>query len=81
MTLDDILASLFPDGHDVRKDQGILLGSGQLRSGGDCALVVGVADRTPLGVDETIRLSRSVCDRRNGSGSRLYENATCVSSI
>jgi len=68
MTLDDILASLFPDGHDVRKDQGILLGSGQLRSGGR-ALVVGVADRTPLGVDEAIRLSRSVLDSiEQGSG-------------
>ena len=68
MTLDDILASLFPDGHDVRKDQGILLGSGQLRSGGR-ALVIGVADRTPLGVDEAIRLSRSVLDSiEQGSG-------------
>lgn len=59
MTLDDILASLFPGGHDVRKDQGILLGSGQLRSGGR-ALVIGVADRTPVGVDEAMRLSRAV---------------------
>ena len=68
MTLDDILASLFPDGHDVRKDQGILLGSGQLRSGGR-ALVIGVADRTPLGVDEAIRLSRSVLSSiEQGSG-------------
>ena len=68
MTLDDILASLFPDGHDVRKDQGILLGSGQLRSGGR-ALVIGVTDRTPLGVDEAIRLSRSVLSSiEQGSG-------------
>ncbi|HXU58837.1 MAG TPA: biotin-independent malonate decarboxylase subunit gamma [Verrucomicrobiae bacterium] len=59
MTLDDILASLFPDGHDVQKNHGILLGSGQLKSGGD-ALVIGVTDRTPLGVDEAIRLSRAV---------------------
>ena len=56
MTLDDILASLFPDGHDVRNDGGVLSGSGTLRSGGR-ALVIGVADRTALGVDEAIRLS------------------------
>ena len=59
MTLDEILASLFPDGHDVRKDGGMLLGSGSLRAGGR-ALVVGVADRTPFGVDDIIRLSRHV---------------------
>jgi malonate decarboxylase gamma subunit len=59
MTLDEILASLFPDGHDVRKDHGILEGSGQLTSGGH-ALVIGVADRTPLGVDEALSLSRCV---------------------
>jgi malonate decarboxylase gamma subunit len=59
VTLDDILASLFPDGHDIRKDRGTLEGSGQLTSGGR-ALVIGVADRAPLGVDEAIRLSRFV---------------------
>jgi malonate decarboxylase gamma subunit len=59
VTLDDILASLFPGGHDIRKGRGILEGSGQLTSGGR-ALVIGVADRTPLGVDEAIRLSRCV---------------------
>jgi malonate decarboxylase gamma subunit len=59
VTLDSILASLFPDGHDVRKDSGIVFGSGPLRSGGR-ALVIGVADRTAIGVDEAIRLSRYV---------------------
>ena len=61
MTLDDILASLFPDGHDVKKDRGVLLGSGPLRTGGQ-ALVIGVADRTAVGVDEAIRLSKYVLD-------------------
>ncbi|PJG56252.1 biotin-independent malonate decarboxylase subunit gamma [Bradyrhizobium forestalis] len=59
MTLDDILASLFPDGHEVRNDRGVLLGSARLRSGGSM-LVLGVADRTALGVDEAIRLSGHV---------------------
>ncbi|MGY3621074.1 biotin-independent malonate decarboxylase subunit gamma [Bradyrhizobium sp. USDA 10063] len=59
MTLDRILASMFPDGHDVKDDHGVLIGFGTLRSGGR-ALVIGVADRTALGVDEAIRLSRIV---------------------
>ncbi|MGX1320068.1 malonate decarboxylase gamma subunit [Bradyrhizobium sp. USDA 377] len=59
MTLDDILTSLFRDGHEVRNDKGVLLGSATLRSG-DSMLVLGVADRTALGVDEAIRLSGHV---------------------
>ncbi|MBB4370480.1 malonate decarboxylase gamma subunit [Bradyrhizobium sp. cir1] len=59
MTLDDILTALFPDGHEVRNDKGVLLGSATLRSG-DSMLVLGVADRTALGVDEAIRLSDHV---------------------
>jgi malonate decarboxylase gamma subunit len=68
MTLDNILDSLFPDGHDVRNDHGVLLGSGVLRAGG-YALVIGVVDRTAVGVDEAIRLSGYVLDSiENGSG-------------
>jgi malonate decarboxylase gamma subunit len=59
VTLDRILASMFPDGHDVKNDSGVLIGFGMLRSGGR-ALVIGVADRAALGVDEAIRLSRIV---------------------
>ena len=61
MTLDDILASLFPAGHDVQNSQGLLLGSGPLTGGGR-AVVIGVADRTALGVDEAIRLARQVLE-------------------
>ncbi|HEY6645381.1 biotin-independent malonate decarboxylase subunit gamma [Povalibacter sp.] len=56
MTLNDILVSMFPDGHAVKNDHGVLTGSGKLRSGGS-ALVVGVTDRTAVGVDEAIRLA------------------------
>lgn len=56
MTPDEILTALFPDGHEVRNDKGVLLGSATLRSG-DSMLVLGVADRTALGVDEALRLS------------------------
>jgi malonate decarboxylase gamma subunit len=59
---------MFPDGHDVKNDGGVLLGSGTLRTGGR-ALVVGVADKTALGVDEAIRLSSAVLGSiKNGSG-------------
>jgi malonate decarboxylase gamma subunit len=68
VTLDKILASMFPGGHDVKNDGGVLLGSGTLRSGGR-ALVIGVADRTALGVDEAIRLSGAVLGSiKSGSG-------------
>ncbi len=59
MTLADILASLFPAGHDVAQGPWRPGGSGPLKDGGR-ALVIGVADRTPIGVDEAIRLSRAV---------------------
>ncbi|MCA1454543.1 biotin-independent malonate decarboxylase subunit gamma [Bradyrhizobium sp. BRP22] len=68
MTLDSILASMFPDGHDVKNDSGVLLGSGTLRSGGR-ALVIGVADRAALGVDEAVKLSGYVlASLKSGSG-------------
>jgi malonate decarboxylase gamma subunit len=68
VTLDDILASIFPDGHDVRNNSGVLCGSGALRSGGS-ALVLGIAERTPVGVDEAIELSKFVLTSiESGSG-------------
>lgn len=68
MTLDNILASLFPEGHAVRNDNGVVFGSATLRSGAT-ALVIGVADRTAVGVDEAVRLSGYVLDSlAQGSG-------------
>jgi malonate decarboxylase gamma subunit len=68
VTLDESLVSMFPKGHDVRNDRGLLSGSGALRSGGR-AIVIGVADRTAVGVDEAIRLSRHVLTAlESGSG-------------
>jgi malonate decarboxylase gamma subunit len=61
VTLDDILSSLFPDGHEVRNDKGVVLGSATTRSGSRI-VVVGVADRIALGVDEAIILSGHVLD-------------------
>lgn len=68
MTLDNILASLFPGGHDVRSVNGVIFGSAVSRSGAR-TLVIGVADRTAIGVDEAIRLSGYVLDSLDqGSG-------------
>jgi malonate decarboxylase gamma subunit len=68
VTLDEILASMFPDGHDVRDDGGVLFGTAMLRSRGQ-ALVVGVADRTAVGIDEAIQLSKYVlASLESGSG-------------
>jgi malonate decarboxylase gamma subunit len=61
VTLDEILASLFPDGHAVKNDNGVVFGSATLRSGVKI-LVIGVAGRTAVGVDEAIRLSGHVLD-------------------
>jgi len=61
VTLDEILASLFPDDHAVKNDNGVVFGSATLRSGVKI-LVIGVAGRTAVGVDEAIRLSGHVLD-------------------
>jgi malonate decarboxylase gamma subunit len=59
MTLAEILASLFPAGHEVARQGGILLGAGPLRGGGRIT-VIGVADRTPLGIDDALTLAGHV---------------------
>lgn len=68
MTLAEILASLFPVGHDVAQDKGILSGSGPLKDGGRIT-VIGVADRTPLGIDDLLRLSGQVLKAIEKGGS------------
>jgi malonate decarboxylase gamma subunit len=61
VTLDKILESLFPNGHNVRNDKGVVFGSAASRSGLQM-LVIGVADRTAVGVDQAIRLSGYVLE-------------------
>ena len=67
MTLDNILASLFPDGHQVQRTGGLLTGSGSLQQGGRIE-VIGVSDRAAVGIDEAIQLSRRVLDVMDGGG-------------
>ena len=60
MTLDDILASLFPSGHRVERGPwGTLHGSAEVEGSGKVT-VVGMADGTPLGVDAAILLAGHV---------------------
>jgi malonate decarboxylase gamma subunit len=62
MTLDEVLCSLFPQGHDIGKnDRGLVRGWGTLAGGGRIR-VLGVVDRTPIGVDEALQLSEWVLD-------------------
>jgi malonate decarboxylase gamma subunit len=70
VTLADILASLFPDGHDVTNEGGVLSGTATLRSGGKAA-VIGVAGRTALGVDEAMRLAGQVLASVGGASSPI----------
>jgi len=60
MTLDEVLASLFPSGHTVeRGPAGTLHGTAKVE-GQDEVTVVGIIDGTPLGVDGAIRLAANV---------------------
>ncbi|MEJ0015920.1 MAG: biotin-independent malonate decarboxylase subunit gamma [Acetobacteraceae bacterium] len=60
MTLDEILASLFPAGHDiaVRPDR-LILGTGRRRNGGAIE-VIGIADGEPLGIAGVLPLAERV---------------------
>jgi malonate decarboxylase gamma subunit len=60
MTLDEVLTSLFPAGYAVeRGPYGTWHGTGRLEGGGTIALV-GISDRTPLGIDGAILLAGHV---------------------
>jgi malonate decarboxylase gamma subunit len=60
MTLDEVLASLFPLGHAVeRGPSGTLHGSAKVDGQGDVT-IVGIAGRTPLGIDGAILLAGHV---------------------
>ena len=66
MMLAEILSSLFPNGHDVVLEHGLLFGQGT-RPGGR-AIVIGVEGRTAVGVDEAAWLSRKVLEALRAGG-------------
>ena len=67
MTLDDILPSLFPDGHDIARADGLLMGMAKLE-GGSAAVVVGVEGRAARGVDGALKLSGHVIEALDRDG-------------
>lgn len=60
MARDDILERLFPDGHEIRVEDGIATGTAPL--GEVTATVIGIAGGTPLGVEGALRLAGAVLD-------------------
>jgi malonate decarboxylase gamma subunit len=66
MMLAEILSSLFPDGHDVALEHGLLCGYGGRARGR--AFVIGVYDRAAVGVDEAVWLSRKVLEALRAGG-------------
>ncbi len=67
MTLDDVLKSLFPNGHSVRRHGDIVTGHGPLRDGGDIS-VVGIVDGAPLSPDDVVPLADHVLDAVQAGG-------------
>ena len=61
MTPAEILASLFPAGHSVSAEGGLLFGQGT-SPGGTVVHVVGATARAPIGIDQAIRLSAAVLE-------------------
>lgn len=67
MVLDDIFQSLFPAGHSIEGKGGLVFGNGKLAKGGNVH-VLGVTDDTPLGIEDTARLSEQVLKIAQESG-------------
>lgn len=62
MTLDEVLAALFPTGHAVKRGpHGTASGTGKVAGHGDVA-VIGIVDGTPLSVDGALVLAGHVLD-------------------
>lgn len=71
MKLDDILASLFPSGHDVAVADGLIAGKGSLAGVGDIH-ALGIAGQSPLGVDGALVLAGRVLEIvRTGDGAPI----------
>ena len=66
MMLAEILNSLFPNGHDVALEHGLLFGHGTRPQGS--AIAIGVYGRAAVGVDEAAWLSRKVLEALRAGG-------------
>ncbi len=62
MTVADILAGLFPGGHDVaERPDHLILGSGRRENGGTVS-IIGIDDGEPLGISGVLPLAERVLD-------------------
>ena len=61
MTLDEILAGLFPNGSEI-ETSGAMIAGQAVRPDGGAIHVLGITQRQPLGVDEAIALARHVIE-------------------
>src|ERR1700735_4105571 len=66
MMLAEILSSLFPNGHDIVLEHGLLFGHGTRPRGR--TIVIGVDGRAAVGVDEAAWLSRKVLEALRAGG-------------
>ncbi len=66
MTLAEILASLFPEGHTVTVTDGLVAGDGPLDGG--TLRVIGIDGDTPLGVEGALTLAGHVLDAVKAGG-------------
>ncbi len=67
MTLDEVLKSLFPNGHSVARRGDILTGHGSLQDGGEIA-VIGIVGGAPLAPDDVVPLAAHVLDTVEAGG-------------
>lgn len=56
MTLQEILAKLFPDGHMIETDSNVIYGEG--RTAADTVAIIGTDNHTTIGIKEILSLSR-----------------------
>jgi len=73
MTLDEVLAGLFPTGHAVQSGPyGTICGTGRIEGAGDCD-VIGIVDGTPLSIDGALVLAGHVLDvvAKGGKGTLM----------
>ena len=59
MTLDDVLGSLFPNGHAVEREGDVVTGHGPLAAGGDIA-VIGIVGGAALSPEHSVTLAAHV---------------------
>ncbi len=67
MTLDEILKSLFPQGHSVERHGEVLTGHGPM-AGGGAASVVGIVDGKALSPDDAVKMAAHVLDTLDKGG-------------